>query len=60
MPLDAGGLLVSERIMLEFEISAVKQGIQEEGDQPAQESHDEGDQAQGEHHEGEHHQEHQG
>ena len=63
MPLDAGGLLVSERIMLEFEISAVKQGIQDEGEQPAQESHDEGDQApegQGEHHEGEHHEEHQG
>lgn len=26
MPLDAGGLLVSERISLEFEISAIKQG----------------------------------
>ena len=30
MPLDAGGLLVSERISLEFEISAIKQGDQGE------------------------------
>jgi hypothetical protein len=26
MPLDAGGVLVSEKISLEFEISAVKRG----------------------------------
>jgi polyisoprenoid-binding protein YceI len=52
MPLDAGGMLVSERIMLEFEISAVKQGIQ--GDAEGQQSDEaaEGEGAEGEHHEG--------
>jgi polyisoprenoid-binding protein YceI len=32
MPLDSGGLMISERIVLEFEISAIKQGIQDADD----------------------------
>jgi len=31
MPLDAGGVLVSEKISLEFEISAVKRGTDQQG-----------------------------
>jgi polyisoprenoid-binding protein YceI len=36
MPLDAGGLLVSEKISLEFEISAVKRGSDEGADQASE------------------------
>jgi polyisoprenoid-binding protein YceI len=51
MPLDAGGMLVSEKISLEFEISAIKRGSdqsadqsdeQAESDEQAAESGDEG------------------
>lgn len=31
MPLDAGGVLVSEKISLEFEISAIKRGSDQQG-----------------------------
>ena len=58
MPLDAGGMLVSERIMLEFEISAVKQGIQGEAEAEQSDEAPEAVEGQGEQHEGnegEHH-----
>ena len=48
MPLDKGGVLVSERISLEFEISAIQKVPEGSGEQP--QGHE------GEHHEGEHHQ----
>ena len=52
MPLDAGGMLVSERIMLEFEISAVKQGIQGEAEAEQSDEAPEVVEGQGEQHEG--------
>ena len=58
MPLDSGGLLVSERILLEFEISAIKQGVQDAGDaedgEPAGEQ-SEGQQGEGQQGEGDQH-----
>jgi polyisoprenoid-binding protein YceI len=50
MPLDSGGVLVSERISLEFELSAVKQ------ESPA----GEGPEGSQDGHEGEHHEHHEG
>ena len=47
MPLDKGGVLVSERISLEFEISAIQKVAEGSGEQP--QGHE------GEHHEGEGH-----
>ncbi|ADU49561.1 YceI family protein [Intrasporangium calvum] len=47
MPLDKGGVLVSERITLEFEISAVQTAPEGAGDQAGQQDQHEGDPHQG-------------